>query len=93
MYGAEAPSISKHLEQERNLAITLVRFVSFIPYFRLLVFGILVTLVAFRFFRLAAHLALQNVNKYYVIFSYFRHFVAKSDQKPKKEKKERKTYV
>ena len=25
MYGAEAPSISKHLEQERNLAITLVR--------------------------------------------------------------------
>ena len=25
IYGAEAPSISKHLEQERNLAITLVR--------------------------------------------------------------------
>ena len=25
MYGGEAPSISKHLEQERNLAITLVR--------------------------------------------------------------------
>ena len=34
------------------------------------------------FFRLA-HLALQNVNKDYVIFSYFRNFVAKSDQKPK----------
>ena len=82
MYGAEAPSISKHLEQERNLAITLVRFVSFIPYFRFLVFGILVTLVAFRFFRLA-HLALQNVNKDYVIFWYFPNFVAKSDQKPK----------
>ena len=34
------------------------------------------------FFRLA-HLALQNVNKDYVVFSYFRNFVAKSDQKPK----------
>ena len=34
------------------------------------------------FFRLA-HLALQNVNKDYVIFSYFRNFVAKSDQRPK----------
>ena len=34
------------------------------------------------FFRLA-HLALQNVNKDYVIFSYFRNFIAKSDQKPK----------
>ena len=30
-----------------------------------------------------AHLALQNVNKDYVIFLYFRNFVAKSDQKPK----------
>jgi len=59
--------------------------VSFIHYFRLLVFGILVTLVAwfsFRFFHLA-HLALQNVNKDYIIFSHFRNFVAKSDQKPK----------
>ena len=34
------------------------------------------------FFRLA-HLALQNVNKDYVIFSNSRNFVAKSDQKPK----------
>ena len=34
------------------------------------------------FFRLA-HLALQYVNKDYVIFSYFHNFVAKSDQKPK----------
>ena len=45
--------------------------VSFIPYFRLFVFGILVTLVvwfSFSFFHLA-HLALQNVNKDYVIFS------------------------
>ena len=59
--------------------------VLFIPYFRLLVFGILVTLVAwfsFLFFRLA-HLALQNVNKDYIIFSYFNNFVTKSDQKPK----------
>ena len=30
-----------------------------------------------------AHLALQNVNKDYVIFLYFRNFVAKSDQKRK----------
>jgi hypothetical protein len=34
------------------------------------------------FFRLG-HLALQNENKDYVIFSYFRNFVDKSDQKPK----------
>jgi len=34
------------------------------------------------FFRLA-HFALQNVIKDYIIFSYFRNFVAKSDQKPK----------
>ena len=33
-------------------------------------------------FRLA-YLALQIVNKDYVIFSYFRNFVTKSDQKPK----------
>ena len=47
------------------------------------VFWFLVTLVAlfsFRFFCLA-HLVLQNVNKDYVIFSYFCNFVAKSDQK------------
>ena len=49
-------------------------YVSFIPYFHLLVFAILVTLVAwfsFLFFCLA-HLAFQNVNKDY-----------ESDQKPK----------
>ena len=43
-------------------------YVSFIPYFHILVFGILVTLVAwfsFCFFCLA-HLALQNVNKDYL---------------------------
>ena len=34
------------------------------------------------FFRLV-HLALQNVNKDYVIFSYFHNFIAKSDKKPK----------
>ena len=33
------------------------------------------------FFRLA-HLALQNVNKDYIIFLYFRNFITKSDQKP-----------
>ena len=36
------------------------------------------------YFRLA-HLAFQNVNKDYVIFSYFHNFVAKSDQKTKEE--------
>ena len=45
--------------------------VSFIPYFRILVFGILVTLVFLSgFFRLA-HLALQNVNKDCIIFLLF----------------------
>ena len=64
---------------------TFITIVSFIPYFCLLVFGTLVTLVAwfsFHFFRLA-HLASQNLNKDYVIFLYFHNFVAKSDQKPK----------
>ena len=44
-----------------------------------MVFGILVNLVA-RFsiwFLRRAHLALQNVNKNYVIFLYFRNLVAK----------------
>ena len=60
--------------------------VSFIPYFGLLVFGILVTLVAWFFsplFSRLAHLALQNVNKDYIIFSHFCNFIAISDQKPK----------
>ena len=50
-----------------------------IPYFRLLVFGILVTIVVWfslRFFRLV-HLALQNVNKDYLIFLCFRNFDSK----------------
>ena len=69
--------------------------VSFIPYFAFLVFGILVTIVAwfsFRFFCLA-HLALQNVNKDYIIFSYFRNFVAKNDQNPKTKNGRNKTQV
>ena len=56
--------------------------------FCLLVFGILVTLVAwfsFRVFFRLAHLVLQNVNKDYIIFLYFYNFVSKSDQKPKIE--------
>ena len=63
-------------------SIEMYTFVSFIPYFRLLVFGILVTLVA-RFF---SRLALQNVNKDYVIFSYFSNFVTKTDKKLKIKK-------
>ena len=62
--------------------------VSFIPYFCLLVFGILVTLVAwslFCFFCLA-HLALQNVNKDYATFSYLHNFVAKKWPKIKNKK-------
>ena len=43
------------------------------------------------FFRLA-HLALQNVNKYYVIFSYLRNFIAKSDKKPKTKNGMNETY-
>ena len=57
----------KEIVPEGPEKIKLILHVLFIPYFRLLVFGILVTLVPF-FFRLA-HLALQNVNKDYVIFS------------------------
>ena len=68
----------------KGLVLLYLTYVSFIPYFRLLVFGILVTLVAwfsFCFFFCLAHLTLQNVNKHYIIFSYFHNFVAKSDQK------------
>ena len=50
-------------------------------------FGHFICMIFFPFFLLALHfalhLALQNVNKDYVIFSYFCNFVAKSDQKPK----------
>ena len=49
-----------------------------------LVFWSLVLQFSFRIFFCLAHLALQNVNKDYVIFLYFRNFVAKSDHKPKK---------
>ena len=62
--------------------------VSFIPYFRLLVFGNFdhfSFLILFPLFFRLAHLALQNVNKDSMIFSYCRNFVAKSDQKPKKK--------
>ena len=58
-------------------------------------FHILVTLVAwfsFRVFFRLAHLALQNVNKDYVIFSNFRNFVAKSDQKTKTKNGMNETY-
>ena len=56
----------------------IVLYVLFIQYFRLLFFGILVTLVAWylSLFFLLAHLVLQNVNKDYVIFLYFRNFWA-----------------
>ena len=54
----------------------------FIPYFGLLVFGILVTLVMWFSFRVFFRLALPCLgNKDYVIFSYFCNFADKSDQK------------
>ena len=63
-----------------------VFFVLFIPYFCLMAFGILVLWLRdflFIVFFCLVHLALQNINKDYVIFSYFCNFIAKSDQKPK----------
>ena len=66
----------------------------FIPYFHLLVFGILVTLVAWFSFHFFSVLPiLQNVNKDYVIFLYFLNFVAKSDQKPNTKNGMNKTNV
>ena len=62
-----------------------VPIVLFIPYFCLLVFGILVTLVewfSFRFFP-SYPSCLANVNKDYVIFFYPCNFAAKNDQTPK----------
>ena len=58
-------------------------------------FGFLVTLVpwfSFPFFPLA-HLALQNVNKDYVIFFCFCNFIAKSDQKPKTKNGMKETFI
>ena len=57
-------------------------FVSFIPYFHLSVFGHFSCVISFF---PSTHLVLQNVNKAYIIFLYFRNFVAKSDPKPKKK--------
>ena len=62
--------------------------VSFIPYFQFLVFRIWsLQLGDFLsiFFRLA-HLALQNVNKDYVMLLYFLNFVTKFDKKQKNKK-------
>ena len=58
-------------------------------------FCILVILVVwfFSLFFRPAHLALQNVNKDYIIFSYFHNFVAKSDKKPKTKNGMNKTLV
>ena len=44
------------------------------------------------FFRLT-HLALQTVNKDYVIFLYFRNFTAKSDQEPKMKNGMNETFI
>ena len=85
----EGPGFVQITEDEFKARLPQVRFfftfVSFIPCFLLLVFGILGHFSCMIFFPVfcLAHLALQNVNKDYVIFSYFRNFVAKSDQKPK----------
>ena len=62
---------------EKKCYVHLI-FLSFIFWY----FGHFSCMIFFRFFRLA-HLALQNINKDYVMFVYFRIFVAKSDQKPK----------
>ena len=49
--------------------------------------------IFFPFFPRLAHLALQKVNKNYVIFSYFHNFIAKSDQKPKTKNGMNETFV
>ena len=46
-------------------------------------FGQFSCVMLFLLFLCLANLALQYVDKDYVIFSYFRNFVTKSDQKPK----------
>ena len=63
----------------------LVPSVSFSPYFCLFVFGILVILDAWFYFRffLSSPFCLANVNKDYLIFLYSYNSVAKSDQKQK----------
>ena len=46
-------------------------------------FGHFSCVIFFTFLFRLIHLALQNVNKDYVIFLYFRNFIAKNDKKPK----------
>ena len=60
------------------ICFVLPIFLSFVFWY----FGHFSCPIFFPFFCLA-HLALQNVNKDYIIFLYFRNFIAKSDQKPK----------
>ena len=49
--------------------------------------------IFFPFFFRLTHLALQNINKDYVILSYYRNFVAKSDRKPKTKNGMNKTFI
>jgi hypothetical protein len=79
-----------------NISKQSMTIVSFIPYFHLLVFwyfGHFSCVIFFSFFFRLAYLALQNVNKDYVIFSYFHNFVGKSDQKPTTLNGMNKTFV
>ena len=72
----EGPGFVQITEDEFKARLPQVRFfftfVSFIPCFLLLVFGILGHFSCMIFFPVfcLAHLALQNVNKDYVIFSF-----------------------
>ena len=55
-------------------------------------FGHFCCVIFFQVFFHLAHLALRNVNKDYVIFSYFHNFISKSDQKPKTKNGMNKTF-
>ena len=68
-----------HLSHPHSTSIVHPIFSSFGFWY----FGHFSCVIFFPFLFRLAHLALQNVNKDYVIFLYFRNFIAKSDQKPK----------
>ena len=86
---------SNYLMNTSIISPKFVFIVSFIPYFCFLVSGILFTLIAWFSFRsfLSCPSCLAKCKKEYVIFSYFRNFVAKSDQKPKTKTGMNKTLI
>ena len=76
-----ANQLRKSIIAQTHVFKTCLSIVLFIPYFRLWYFGHFSFVI---FFLVFFHLALQIVNKGYIIFSYFCNFVTKSKKENEK---------